>query len=247
MLKRISVVVSLAVALSLALAYSSLPFGSTEADALPSSKSAVQTGNINVMEALVGPGNPASVWQNILSTQLRTSQQKDLFIDVSAEIGLFTRTLARSRNGETGSAEARAGVDVRVLIDAGTANERIAEPGVVVFGRRTQKLTAVFQGLIEGCLTVDENGNVIIDEECVEPETIELLIETMNANAFSFVLDDLGSGVHTITVQARINLLNALTGDDALNSDVEAKALVGKGTVAVQEVRLVRGAEIILD
>jgi hypothetical protein len=205
----------------------------------------VQTGNINVIRALLGEGNTTSPWFTVLETNLRTSQQKDLLIDVSAEIGLLTRTLARSRNGDADGASATAGVEVRVLLDEGTSDERTAYPGAVVFGRRTQVLTAIFQGLIEGCLTVDEDGNVIIDEDCVEPEELELILRTMNANAFTFALDDLGSGIHNVQVQARIVLANELLGTD--QGEVDSSALIGKGTVAVQEVRLVRGADITLD
>lgn len=238
-------VATLIVVLAIALAYSSLPLSSSEADTLPSSKAAVQTGDINVVRHRLGEGNTVTPWIDVLETNLRTSQQKDLLIDVSAEIGLLTRTLARSRNGDADGASATAGVQMRVVIDGGTADERIAEPGNVVFGRRTQVLTAIFQGLIEGCLTVDEDGNVIIDEECVEPEELELILRTMNANAFTFALDDLGSGIHNVKVQARIVLANELLGTE--QGEVEAAALIGKGTVAVQEVRLVRGADITLD
>jgi len=235
---------TIAVVVSFAVVYSFMPVGSS-AQALPSSKAAVQTGDIQVLEGLLGPGDTDTDWDTVLTTSLKTSQQKDLVIDVSAEIGLLTRTLAKSKMGELDGASATAGVQFRVLIDGGTPNERIAYPGDVVFGRRTQTLTAVFQGLIEGCLTVDDEGNVIIDEECVEPEELELILRTMNANAFSFVLDDLGAGVHGVEVQARIVLANELLGTQ--QGEVEAEALIGKGTVSVQEVRLVKGADIILD
>lgn len=226
------------------LAYIALP-GSVSAVALPSSKAAVQTGAINVMDALLGPGSEVGAWDTVLETNLKTSQQKDLIMDVSAEIGLLTRTLARSKNGDADGASATAGVEVRLLIDAGTPNQRTAHPGTVVFGRRTQILTAIFQGLLEGCLTVDEDGNVIIDEDCVEPEELELILRTMNANAFTFVLDDLGAGVHNIQVQARIVLANQLLGTQL--GEVEARALIGKGTLAVQEVRLVKDADITIE
>lgn len=243
-MKRILVTVTSALLVTLALAYGSMPFGASEAQSLPSAKNAIQTGNINVMEGLLGPGNTTTPWDTVLETNLKTSQQKDLVIDCSAEIGLLTRTLVRSKNGEADGASATAGVEVRVLIDAGTANERTAYPGVVVFGRRTQTLTAIFQGLIDGCLTVDDQGNVIIDEECVQPEELELILRTMNANAFTFALDDLGAGIHNVQVQARIVLANELLGTQL--GEVEAKALIGKGTLSVEEVRLVKGADITL-
>ncbi|HXG64255.1 MAG TPA: hypothetical protein VNO70_04050 [Blastocatellia bacterium] len=240
-MKRILLVSSLAVVLTISLAYSSLPFGRSAAQSgTPASKAAVQTGNIAVMQGQLGPGNTTTPWQTILETIIKTSQQKDLFIDVSMEVGLYTRTLARSKNGDADGSSSTAGVEVRVLVDGAPA-----QPGDVVFGRRTQTLTATFQGIIEGCLSVDPNtGAVIIDPECVTPEELELILDTMNANAFSFVLDDVGTGVHTVEVQARINLAGALTGTQL--GETEAKATIGKGTVAVQEVRLVKGTDITL-
>jgi len=211
-----------------------------------SAKVTAQVSPITIIDWVAGAGAPATgPWQNILVNTLHTSQQKDLFVDVSLEVGLYTKTLVKSKLGDMDSALAQAGVEVRVLIDPGTTKERVAYPGAVVFGRRTQTLSAVFQGLIADCLSVDpETGNVIVDEECVEPEELELILDTMNANAFNFVLDDLGSGDHTVQVQARITVGGAL-GGTALGS-FEAKALVGKGAVSVEEVRMIKGEDFVI-
>src|SRR5262245_17883998 len=103
--------------------------------------------------------------------------------------------------------------------------------------RRTQELTATLQGLIDGCLTVDPTtGAVIINPTCVQPETLQLVLDTINANAFVFAMDDMGAGVHTMKMQARIKLNNTVQ-----TGDVEARATIGKGSMSVEEVRLVKG------
>jgi hypothetical protein len=230
-----------ALCLSIGSAY--LPLSKTGAQtSLPAAKATMQLGNINVMDARLGAANTKSNWQTIMSGSMKTSQQKDLVMTASLEVGLYTRTLVSSKNGVSDTSSAMAGVEVRVVVDAGTPNERIAYPGDVVFGRRNQQLTATFQGLIDGCLTTDlTTGSVILNQDCVRPETLELVLDTMNASSFVFALDDMGSGVHTMKVQARMVMNTTVQ-----TGDVEARCTIGKGSMAVEEVRLVKALDITL-
>jgi len=181
-----------------------------------------------------------AAWTTILSNTIKTANNKDLFIDVSLECGLYTRTLVRSKGGTKDTSNADAMIEVRVLIDTVAA-----APGEVVFSRRLQQLSATLQGILDGAMTVDANDNVIIDYSLVTPEEIELIQETKTANSFNFVEDDLSSGVHTIEVQAKITF-PAGTNTKQLG-ETEAKALVGKGSVTVEEVRLIKDEDIILE
>jgi len=208
----------------------------------PSAKNTLQLGNIAVMDARLGAASTKSNWQNVMSGVMKTSSQKDMVITAAMEVGLYTRTLVRSKLGTPDTSSALAGVEVRVVVDAGTPNERIAYPGDVVFGRRNQELTATFQGLIDGCLTTDlTTGAVILNETCVKPEELQLVLDTMNANSFVFALDDMGSGTHTIKVQARMVMNTTVQ-----TGEVEARCTIGKGSMSVEEVRLVKGADITL-
>jgi len=213
--------------------------GTSAQTSLPASKSAIQVGNIGVMSGKLGPGNTTSSWMDVMSTQMKTSSQKDLVMTVSMEVGLYTRTLVRSKLATPDTSSASAGVEMRVIVDPGP-NQRIMEPGEIVFGRRTQELTATFQGIIDKCLTLT-NGAITVDTTCVTPEELQLVLDTMSANAFVFALDDMGSGVHTMKVQARMKLNNTVQ-----LGEVEARATIGKGSCSVEEVRLVRGADITL-
>lgn len=197
-----------------------------------SAKATAKVGEINVLDSVKSPESPrVGVWRPVLKNQLKTPNQKDLFIGVSMECGLLTDTTVKSKLGVSDTSMADAAIEVRVLIDG---NEAL--PGTVVFGRRTQTLTATFQGLIAGCMTVDPlTGGVIIDEACVEPEELQLILKTMNANTFNFIIQDLKSGMHQVEVQARINLAASAQAGAA-----NAMGLIGKGSMVVEEVRLVK-------
>ncbi|MBO0722537.1 MAG: hypothetical protein J2P41_17060, partial [Blastocatellia bacterium] len=149
------------IAFCMALGFSYLPQYKTEAQtSLPASMSAIQVGNIAVMSGQLGAGTKETPWMDIMSTSIKTSQMKDLMMTASLEVGLYTNTLVNSKNGTSDTSSASAGVEVQVIIDPGP-NQRIADPGVVVFGRRTQTLSATLQGLISGCQTVDPTTGAV--------------------------------------------------------------------------------------
>ena len=162
----------------------------------PSAKATAQAGAINVLGA-EGAHN-LDDFTTILSNTVKTSRKSALFVDVSMECGLFTRTNVKSKGGAKETANAEAGVEVRVMVDG-----RSSAPGAVTFCHRSQELSATFQGLIDGCLYLDADNNIILDEECLLPEEIELVTRTMTANSYNFILNNVGTGVHNIEVQAR--------------------------------------------
>ncbi len=199
--------------------------------AQPASKATAQVGNIAILDST------ALDWTTILSNNMRTANQKDLFVDVSLECGLYTQTEVRSKGGSTDSATAEAGVDVRVLVDG-----QPIYPGEVTFCRRTQTLEATFGGILQQCQDLNLDG-VITNEECTwDYEELNLIQDTMNANSFNFVLDDLTSGVHVVEVQAKIDTATAYQDGSAA-----AYATIGKGSMTVEEVRMIQGEEIQLD
>ena len=199
-----------------------------------SAKSAVQLSR----HALLTPAFDESTgWTAILNTQIKTSQQKDLIIGVSLETGLVTKTVVRSKNNVEDIAWAEANVRVRVTIDG-----KEAVPGIVTYDKRRQELMAKFAGF-NNCF--DSSGDGVIDPltECtLDPEELSLLLDTMAAHHFEFVLDDLGSGVHNVVVEAQVITDKGLAGSQL--GEATARGLVGKGSLTVQEVRLVKGAVI---
>jgi hypothetical protein len=199
-----------------------------------SAKASAQVVNISRMATTTG-APLVTDWETIMSSTIRTSQQKDLFIGVSLESTLFTNAKARSRNRTADKSTASAGIEVQVLVDG-----QPAYPGTVVFNKRKQELTATFQGILDSCLTTDPiTGGTIIDTDCIEPEELDLVLDTTSANHFNFVLDDVGVGDHTVRVQARIDLSTSYDAGAG-----EARAIIGKGSVTIEEVRLVKGSDV---
>ncbi len=198
-----------------------------------SAKNAVQVSNVTLVN------NTTDLdWVTVLNTSIKTSEQKDLIIGGSFETGLYTQTLVRSKGGVSDTSFAEAKVEIRVLIDGGTAAERTAEPGIVVYDRRYQQLMATFGGYSK-CTDVNSDGTITLDECTLTEEELNLILDTMAAHHFNFVLDDLGSGVHTVQIQARVT-----TDKGAQLGSASALGSIGKGSLTVEEVRLVKSIDI---
>jgi len=82
-------------------------------------------------------------------------------------------------------------------------------------------------------------GAIIIDPTCVQPEQLELILKTMNANAFNFIVKDLGPGVHTSRCAGQDQSCRQRPGRllDRSRSDWH-------GSMTVEEVRLIQTPNI---
>jgi hypothetical protein len=89
---------------------------------------------------------------------------------------------------------------------------------------------------------VDENGDGVIDGyvttvdvDCLDDEEVQLILDTINANAFNFISPNLEQGEYRVTVEAEI------TSDaSSTNGGAMAKGLVGMGSMVVDEVRFIK-------
>ena len=214
-----------------------LPLSTVYGQNQPSAKVTAKTANLTLLPKTNSTGD----WQTLLSNTIKTSNQKDLFISASFEVGLYTQTKTSSKNNVTDTSTANAGVQVRVLLDG-----KVVEPGDVVYGRRSQTLSATLEGAIAGCLSLitnlDGTTSIVVDTNCVTAETIELILDTMDASSFNFVAADVPQGVHLISVQARIS-----TGGSAQSGSFSAYGTVGKGSMTVESVRLIKDEDVPLD
>jgi hypothetical protein len=217
----------------------------------PSAKAAVQFSDLTLIEYEEADHGP----ETILWTGLKTGNQKDLLIGLSTECGLYTFTNVRSKGGEWDTSSAYADVELTVYVDG-----EEAKPGPVTFCRRDQELSAKFQGILEAydlnatkceipdtdpveydlnclweqCLVYD-GQKLYLNESCLTDEELNLTLETLNANHFTFVAPDVGSGFHTVTVNASIDIETTKQKGETIG-----KALIGKGTLTVEEIRLVK-------
>ena len=193
-----------------------------------------------------------------LVLSVRVPSQESMVFHVSLECGIYTRTLTKSKGGNKGTQATAAKVDVRVEVqDMSGGHVQWAAPGGdggVTFCSRMQELSATLQGIIENLACfVDDDDNPdtpdVFDPDapgCVlTEEEIELVLDTLNANAFNFTTSEsLRSGDYVVSVQAE--LLCDTNGDGIADGDCpvgdsgtdwEARALLGMGSLVVDEVR----------
>ncbi len=231
-MKKLSIV-CLAVVMAVAFGY-----GSAFA---ASAKVTAKCGDISVITM----AGDATDYTTIFTQTIKTAQQKDLFIDVSLECGLTTNTKVASKTLARATAEAEAVVKVQVLVDGTMDGNEVALPGEIIFARRHQKLIAEFAGDISGAISVDD-GILVIDLELIEPETLQLILNTMNANSFNFIVKDLLAGTHTIQVQAKLIYVDGDAEEiyDTAETGAMSNAYLGMGSVTIEEVRMIKDEEV---
>jgi hypothetical protein len=208
-----------------------------QAQQQPSSKVTAKTANLTLIPKSNGNGQ----WQTILSNRLKTSNQKDVLIGVSAEIGLFVKTTVNSKNMVEDTATGQAEVEFQVLLDG-----KSVEPGIVVFGRKTQVLSATLEGSIGNCIRTSTNldGTIssVVDLTCVTPENISLISDSLQATTFNFISVDCPQGTHVISVQARVSTIGSSTF-----GSFSALAFVGKASFFAESIRLTKSPDVILE
>ena len=217
--------------------------------------------------------------------RIKVPQGKELLVGVSAEVGLTTDTSIKGKNG--GAAKAIAGAKGVVIFVAhrvgdcdpgdGDACGAVAAPGDVTLNSRVQTLNATLGGVIESCtdglgdnadptdgIGNDPDGTIDVSTEClVTDEEIGLILETVSANHFNFVLPNLDQGEYNITAyfttraDAAIDIDECtvggdtadgcLGGDGEVSARASAEAFIGKYMVTIQQVRAVKGSILNVD
>jgi hypothetical protein len=217
-----------------------------------SAKYSLQVADFTLLDSPVVVTSPTQLevskdygWKTILKAPIKTSSQKDLVMGVSLEAGLYTDTTVSSSKLRPDQSVSKATIQVRVLIGGDPA-----APGDVTFAQREQGMLAKFGGYME-CIdadTVDTDGDGIPDAgdgviqyaECtIYDESLQLWLSTLDAQAFFFALDDVGTGWHDVEVQARI-----LVSGSSQTGATATRGWVGKGSLTIEEVRLVKEQDI---
>jgi len=190
-------------------------------------------------------------WVSILTTHIKTPNNKELAMGVSLQCGLVTDTTVKSKGGNKDTAEAGTSIRVRVKItqpdgsivygqpdnDVGALFDDPGAPGPIglTYCNRFQKLEAKFAGL--DCTADLGTGEVT----CADPEELRLLLETLTANHFNFIHANAMPGIHKVEVQARGQADVALGGTTL--GEASAEAFAGAGVLYVQKIRLVKDAD----
>lgn len=206
-------------------------------------------------------------WFTVMSAGVKTSSTTDLFVSPSLVTGLYTNTQVKGHTNTATSetATAAGSVAVRVLLDCSncsavdqpqTGDVTYAQAGQpdpngtgIVYDARIQQLTGTLgEAITSGCLDLSAGTNTC------GPEILDLILSTTSAHTFNFIMINVGSGNHTITVQARLNTGSVCYNPDgsgttcsstnivntSLASEVSA-ALYGLGSVTVIPVHLAPG------
>ena len=192
-------------------------------------------------------------WKTVQRSYIKTPNGKDLVMNVAMQTGLVTFTGVKSKGGNKDTSQAYASIRVRVRIydvDSSTlepisGSVRYAYPYSdiqdggpevgVTYNSRTQTLSATFQGLIANC--IDAEGQIILTDECLQPEEVSLLLGTLSANSFNFLAANEASGIKQIDVQAMAEATTDLFGG---SGSAKGEAFVGLGSMLVETVRFVK-------
>jgi hypothetical protein len=192
----------------------------------PAAKFTAMVSNVSLIPMTAG----SMPWTTVLKTTIKTPNKKDLLIGGSFETALYTQTKVSSKNGTTDTSSASATLEVRLLIDG---SPDVAYPHWVVYDKRAQTLSATLGGIIQSCQDLNGDGIITVIDECVvTDEQIELVLETMAAHHYNFVVANMSSGVHSVEIQCKIGTTAASTAGTA-----SAMAGVGRGSLTVEQVR----------
>ena len=132
-------------------------------------------------------------------------------------------------------------IGVKVLVDNNGDGDlghfvAVCDPGDEVFAPDECSDPFTVAGT---CLLQDaDTGGIVLDIDCLTFEEVELVLDTLNANAFNFVTANLDSGVYRVTVEAEI-----MSGGIAGNGEFEAMALIGLGSMVIDEVRFIHNVD----
>ena len=227
-------------------------FGSAFAQ---SAKATAKCGDISVVQ--LGDG-----YTPIFTQTIRTPNGGDLFIDVSLECGMMTNLKAMTWWVRRALTRAQGTVMVQVLVDGIEA-----DPGEIIFARRDHKMIAQFSGDISECITIDpvipeepqespaeppeeepiQEYIASIDEECVQPATLEQILATMTANSFNFIASDLSSGEHTIIVLAKVTYIKKTEVDAGSAAKGAVSAYLGNGSVTIEAVKMIKDEDVVME
>lgn len=188
----------------------------------------------------------------LLSQNIKTANEKGLAVTVSLECELIINSVTKSKG--LAKTDNKASVKVSVLVDG-----HPAAPGPVTFCSRHTKTSAAFAGIFTrpentSCFYLEDIDTSVppdgifddqiikVDPECLSPEELELYEDSMSAHSYVFYYDATAPGDHTVTVVAEIDEQTGADGEDTLAEDQNAQAVIGNGSMLVEEIRLVHGA-----
>lgn len=173
---------------------------------------------------------PNSSTTSVLTSTVKVSSSpnKSLLLMGSLETALYTDTQTSSKNGNKQTSSADASIIVTPTVTDANGNTYSVYPSSVTYDARLQTLSATFNGT--DCTANLTTGVVT----CTNPETVELLLSTMSAHTFNFLVPGLPEGTYTIN----LSVAASTTGStDSVDSGVNVQAGVRAGSLGVLTVQ----------
>ncbi len=234
-----------------------------------SSKAAIGNSGLAIISDSSNPTTTSSVdedgFETIMIANIRTANDKGFAFDVALQTGIYTDTSVMSRGGKKAIAEASGRILVRIKVtEPDGITQGFAQPSAdlvddvytnsgegVTYDYRKQILEASFQGICidEVTYTDPDTGETITMlqlrdsiADC-DHETVRFILDTLQAHAFNFYYGLTDSGVYNVQVQAKlITSASGTEGDPDAIGVASAKAVLGLGSMFVENVRLVKGS-----
>jgi hypothetical protein len=184
-------------------------------------------------------GGPKVLFGNIKTP---SAASKNVLVMATLESSLLTSTSVASKGGNQSTSSASGAVIVKphvyscpngdctggsgMLVDI-TTQGGVVTPSIVTFNQRLQTLSASLAGL--NC-TAGANGVVT----CLDPETISLLLSTMSANGFNFLVQTPGQGVYQVQLEIAVA---ATASSNSIAPGAQAQVAVGAGSLVTMIVQ----------
>jgi hypothetical protein len=178
-------------------------------------------------------GGPAVLFGNIKTP---SAANKNVLVMATLESSILTSTAVASKGGTNATSTASGAVVVKphvytcpagdcsgasgTPVDITTQGGSVT-PSVVTFNQRLQSLSASLAGL--NCTA--GTGGVVT---CLNPETISLLLSTMSANGFNFLVQTPGQGVYQVQLEIG---LTATASSNSIAPGAQAQVAVGAGSL----------------
>jgi len=180
-------------------------------------KAAAASSDVNQFVFSTGNSGPNPPFVTVLSTSIKPPGGKDLFITFSAQTGVFTTSVNNDLPAAPSTLTAEnVAIQVRVLLDG--VPVPITPPSLlstITYDNLIRTTTRFTPGQIDFLtLVVDEGG----------------------ARSYTWIAQDVGTGEHTVAVQARFLFNNARF--PLGNTFSSIAAVLGPKTLTVEEVAL---------
>ena len=223
------------------LAVSAVAFSASQAAvAAPANKAMFTAQDVTVIP------NTYDTWATIISGTIKTSSPSDLFISHQQECAIHTELNLDSDN-ESGTSAVRE--DIRVLVDGNpvpisySGDTLISD--VTLCSRAYHIDTNVLSTIDDLCTAVEGIDGVTYT--CPEDIYFDSYIATKQAHGWTFVALDVGSGEHTVEVQAlladNITVKGKNSKDSGAPTAPNTVLEVGKANLIVTEEKLATGTQ----